>query len=89
MSSFNTPCIILGDEAGYYCQENQRLLFVVCFRVTWETPIRKILGDSFLLADEQRTNDVTLVDLLSHRVGVARHEFLWVLSFVTKDQLME
>lgn len=52
-------------------------------RYTWDTPIKEILGDSFFLNDEYRTNKVTLIDLLSHRVGAARHDFLWILGFIT------
>ncbi|KAJ8297521.1 hypothetical protein KUTeg_024052 [Tegillarca granosa] len=37
--------------------------------ITWDTPIRDILGHSFRLYDNLRTENVNLRDLLSHKVG--------------------
>jgi CubicO group peptidase (beta-lactamase class C family) len=43
----------------------------------WERPLRDYLPD-FRLHDPVVTDRVTLVDLLSHRWGMPRHEVLWV-----------
>ena len=38
--------------------------------IAWDTPIKHILGPRFKLHDEFRTNQTTLRDLLSHRLGL-------------------
>ncbi|XP_046569203.1 protein flp-like [Haliotis rubra] len=49
--------------------------------VTFDTPIRDIIGDSFKLSDDVRTNLVSLRDLLSHRVGVPAYFKALVVGF--------
>ncbi|CAH1775116.1 unnamed protein product [Owenia fusiformis] len=38
--------------------------------LTWDTRIRDIMGNSFHLADEERTNQATIRDLLAHKLGI-------------------
>src|SRR5438093_5197686 len=45
----------------------------------WDRPVREYLPD-FRLYDEVLTARVTIRDLLAHRTGVARHEFMWVAN---------
>ncbi|XP_041359174.1 uncharacterized protein LOC121375670 [Gigantopelta aegis] len=40
---------------------------------TFDTPIREIMDKSFRLNDDARTNEVSLRDLLSHRVGIPQY----------------
>ncbi|KAH8900840.1 beta-lactamase/transpeptidase-like protein [Thozetella sp. PMI_491] len=43
-------------------------------RITWRTPMVKIIPGDFILSDPVRTPQVTLEDCLSHRTGLPRHE---------------
>ena len=43
----------------------------------WETPLRDLLPD-FRMHDPVATERLTVVDLLSHRSGIPRHEFVWL-----------
>lgn len=45
----------------------------------WDDPVVNYLP-SFRLGDEQRTNKITIRDLLAHRSGLARHDILWYNS---------
>ena len=45
----------------------------------WDKPVREYLPE-FRLYDEVLTSRVTLRDLLAHRTGIARHEFMWVAN---------
>jgi CubicO group peptidase (beta-lactamase class C family) len=36
----------------------------------WTTPVSKLLTEDFVLADPQRTENVTVEDILSHRSGM-------------------
>lgn len=40
--------------------------------VTWSTPVSGLLPDDFVLSDPYLTQNVTLVDMLSHRIGIPR-----------------
>lgn len=44
-------------------------------KITWSTPIKKILGDDFDLGDEYITQHVTLEDALSNRSSLSGHDF--------------
>ena len=43
--------------------------------VDWKTPIADILRDDFVLEDAWSTSHLTLEDALSHRTGLARHDW--------------
>lgn len=45
----------------------------------WDRPVREYLSD-FRLHDAFLGDRVTLTDLLSHRSGMARHEFVWLAN---------
>ena len=47
--------------------------------------MQDILGDELQLKDRYVTSKVSLRDLLSHKVGFARHDMLWFFAGV-KDQ---
>jgi len=44
-------------------------------KITWSTPIKKILGDDLDLGNEYITQHVTLEDALSHRSSLSGHDF--------------
>ena len=56
-------------------------------RFSWDTPVRTILGNKFVLADPLRTAKLTLRDLLSHRTGLPRNDPLLLGGFTTKELL--
>jgi len=59
--------IVLLYRILYFVHMFSCLIF---FRWTWDTAIREILGSTFRLWDKERTDHVTLRDLLAHRVGI-------------------
>ncbi len=46
-------------------------------KLSWDDPVRKHL-DYFRLSDELADRDVTVRDLLCHRTGMPRHDWLWM-----------
>ena len=38
--------------------------------VKWDTPVSKLLPDSFVMAKEEYTNGITVEDIVSHRTGL-------------------
>lgn len=46
------------------------LFFFFFFSVTWDTPIREVLGDEFQLYNSYLTEQTTLRDILSHKTGI-------------------
>jgi CubicO group peptidase (beta-lactamase class C family) len=57
-------------------------------RVRFDVPVRTYLPD-FRLSDDAIASQATLTDLLSHRVGLPRHDLMWYLTLFTEDQLYE
>jgi CubicO group peptidase (beta-lactamase class C family) len=53
-------------------------------KLEWDTPIVKYLPD-FKLKDAWITQNVTVVDILSHRVGLANHEAIWYGDTTNRD----
>lgn len=45
--------------------------------LAWETPLRDLIP-GFKMHDPVATERLTVVDLLSHRSGLPRHEFVWL-----------
>lgn len=43
----------------------------------WSTPISSIIRDDFVVGDEWTTAHLTLDDTVSHRTGIAPHDFAW------------
>jgi len=56
-------------------------------KVGWDDPVRKHWPD-FHLADPLADAQVTLRDLLTHRTGVAGHDFLWYRSPFSPAELV-
>ncbi|SRR5579875_1144646 len=57
-------------------------------KLEWDTPIRHYLP-TFKLHDQFATERITVRDLLSHRSGLPRHEFLWYGSNMTRKEMVE
>jgi CubicO group peptidase (beta-lactamase class C family) len=53
----------------------------------WDDPVRRHWPD-FHLADPLADKEVTLRDLLTHRTGVASHDFLWYRSRLSPEELV-
>lgn len=56
--------------------------------LNWDQPIRDLLPE-FRLADDYATVNATLSDLLSHRTGLPRHDFTWIGSGKTRQELFD
>ncbi|XP_078586347.1 uncharacterized protein LOC144868263 [Branchiostoma floridae x Branchiostoma japonicum] len=56
--------------------------------VDWDTPLRKILGDSFEMPDRFRTHDLCLRDILAHKVGLEEYTHFQLMGLnLTGKQL--
>ena len=53
----------------------------------WDDPVTKHLPH-FQVYDEWVTGEVTIRDLLSHRMGVERGDFLWFSTGYTRDEIV-
>ncbi len=56
-------------------------------KLEWDTPIREFIPQ-FKMKDSVATNQVTIVDMLSHRTGLPRHDFVWINDEFTYDQVL-
>jgi len=57
-------------------------------RLAWDTPIKKYLS-TFKMHDQFATERMTVRDLLCHRSGLPRHEFLWYGSSMTRKDMVK
>lgn len=56
-------------------------------KIGWDQPVIDILPE-FRLWDQYATTNVTLRDLLTHRTGMPRHEFVWYNAKVSKEEML-
>jgi CubicO group peptidase (beta-lactamase class C family) len=56
-------------------------------KLSWDDPVRKHLPD-FHLADPLADAQVNLRDLLTHRTGLASHDYLWYRSPLSAEELV-
>jgi len=54
----------------------------------WDAQVNDLLPD-FRLYDSYATHHMTLRDLLTHRSGMPRHEYVWYNSKLTRKELMQ
>jgi CubicO group peptidase (beta-lactamase class C family) len=54
----------------------------------WDQPVIDVLPE-FRLWDAYATTNLTIRDLLIHRTGLPRHEFVWYNSKITKNELLK
>lgn len=57
-------------------------------KLEWEKPVRHYLP-TFKLHDQFASERLTVRDLLCHRCGLPRHEFLWYGSNLTRKEIVE
>lgn len=71
--SFTTAAIAMLVEEG---------------KLEWDKPIRKYVPE-FEMNDSVVSNKITLEDMLSHRTGLPRHDFVWMNTNFTYKQVLE
>lgn len=57
-------------------------------KLTWDEPIRDSLP-AIRFYNNELNNTVTLRDMLGHRTGISRHDFIWYQSDFTRKELFE
>ncbi len=57
-------------------------------KLEWDTPIREFIPQ-FKMKDPVATERVTIVDMLSHRTGLPRHDFVWVNDDFSYREILE
>lgn len=61
------------------------------FSITWDTPIKDILGGDFRLSDDLRTENANLRDVLAHKLGVPGYFSALMVGFypkLTREELV-
>ncbi len=56
--------------------------------LSWDEPIVNICPD-FRLSDPYATQHITMRDILSHRSGLPRHDFMWYNSEMTRNEVIQ
>jgi CubicO group peptidase (beta-lactamase class C family) len=56
-------------------------------RLDWAKPVRDYLSE-FRLHNEVATERVTTVDLLCHRTGLPRHDWLWMPADISRPEML-
>ena len=56
-------------------------------KLDWDDPVRKVLP-WFRVADPNTDTLITLRDLVSHRSGIGRHDELWDLTDMSRQELL-
>lgn len=57
-------------------------------KIQWDQPVIDVLPE-FRLSDHYATTNLTIRDLLTHRTGMPRHEFVWYNSKATKNEMLK
>ncbi len=57
-------------------------------KMEWDQPVIDILPE-FRLWDQYATTNVTMRDLLTHRTGMPRHEFMWYNAKMSKEEMLK
>jgi len=57
-------------------------------KLAWEQPVQSYLPE-FQLQDPALSRQLTLVDLLSHRSGLPRHDFVWYGQETSRQELFQ
>jgi len=55
--------------------------------LSWDKPVRDVMP-AFRMHDEAATERMTPRDLLTHRCGLPRHDYVWVTSTVSRAELL-
>ncbi|HVK60389.1 MAG TPA: serine hydrolase, partial [Bdellovibrionales bacterium] len=54
--------------------------------VEFNSPVKNIFPE-FALMNKRATEEANLIDLLSHRIGLPRHDALWYLSDIKREEI--
>jgi CubicO group peptidase (beta-lactamase class C family) len=57
-------------------------------KIEWNTPVQEFIP-RFRLKDPVASSHVTIVDMLSHRTGLPRHDLVWIDDEFTYDQILD
>ena len=75
----------MGSATKAFCTFLMGMLIDEGF-LYWDQPVVDILPD-FRLWDQYATQNLTLRDLITHRTGMPRHDFMWYNSGMTRDEV--
>ncbi|KAL1885520.1 hypothetical protein Plec18167_001014 [Paecilomyces lecythidis] len=53
--------------------------------VQWNTPVHSLLPRDFSLSDTWSTAHTTIIDMLSHRSGLPRHDWVWKANLTLQE----
>ncbi|KAJ5834571.1 Beta-lactamase-like protein [Penicillium robsamsonii] len=53
--------------------------------IHWDTPVHTIIPADFVLNDTWSTSQMTIVDILSHRSGLPRHDWVWLADVTLQE----
>ncbi|KAJ5245744.1 beta-lactamase/transpeptidase-like protein [Penicillium chrysogenum] len=53
--------------------------------IRWDTPVHTILPADFVLNDPWSTSHTTIADILSHRSGLPRHDWVWLANITLQE----
>ena len=53
--------------------------------IHWDTLVHTILPTDFVLSDSWATSQMTIVDILSHRTGLPRHDWVWLANMTLRE----
>ncbi|MBA4853733.1 serine hydrolase [Emticicia sp. BO119] len=71
--SFTSACLAILADEG---------------KLDWNKPVKEYMPD-FQLYDEYATRTLTARDLVSHRSGLPRHDYLWVSSPLNRKEMFD
>ncbi|KAI7263132.1 beta-lactamase/transpeptidase-like protein [Hortaea werneckii] len=58
--------------------------------IGWDSKLANLIREDFVLSDEYASNHISLIDALSHRTGMPRHDISWVNGKVSvKHQVQQ
>jgi len=56
--------------------------------IDWDTPIKEYMPD-FKMYDEFATQEMTAIDLLTHRSGLPRHDLMWYGAYFSREEMYD
>jgi CubicO group peptidase (beta-lactamase class C family) len=71
--SFTAACLAILADEG---------------KLDWNKPVKEYMPD-FQLSDEYATRTITARDLVSHRSGLPRHDYVWVASSLDRKEMFD
>ncbi len=56
--------------------------------IDWDTPIKEYMPD-FKMYNDFATQEMTAIDLLSHRCGLPRHDLMWYGAYFSREEMYD